>query len=82
MSNKLLKEILRTYGFSPIEDCIAREISTGKELNQQIIEQLLDAAKIGDEAYKKFVDERLVKGKFEFLKKNLIIFLGKFPSRS
>ena len=63
-----LKEKLKGYQIDPFANAPACHITTGYEIDHKIIEGLLSAPKLGDEKYKKFVEERLVKGTVDYYK--------------
>ena len=65
-NGELLKEKLKSYGTDPFSTGKARDIATGKELPEKVVENLIKAREIGDEMYFSFVNERLIKGKADF----------------
>ena len=58
---KSLKQKLEEYNVDPFSDGSAVHITTGIELDQDIVTDLLNAENICDERYKEFVGQRLQK---------------------
>ena len=56
---------LKEYGFDPFSGQ-AREFTTGKEIDSTIVNDMLGAAKLGDELYKRFLNERMITGEIGF----------------
>ena len=63
---KKLKDLLKKYNTDPFGDGPAKQLTAGKISDAKIIQGLLDAEKIGNSKYLKFVAERLVKGTKKF----------------
>ena len=56
-----LKQKLEDYKIDPFGSGAARHITTGKELDHQVVTDMLRAPDIGSNKYKQFVEDRLVK---------------------
>ena len=56
---------LNDYGVDPFEG-VAKELSTGKEIDIEIITDMINADVVGNELFKKFVKERFVDGSQSF----------------
>ena len=63
---KSLKQTLEEYNVDPFSDGPVVHKTTGKELDQDIVTDLLNAENIGEERYKEFVDQRHISGKSSF----------------
>ena len=50
---------LKDYGNDPFSGN-AREISPGKEIDSQVVEHMISAGDIGNDLFKRFVEERLL----------------------
>jgi hypothetical protein len=61
-----LKQKLEDYQIDPFGSGAARHITTGKELDHQVVTDMLRAPDIGSEKYKQFVEDRLVKQTVDF----------------
>ena len=69
---KNLKNQLRNYGIDPFDRSPPKCLPTGVEIDKTVVEDMLNAATIGNTLFKTFVNERLqsnVKGFFEPIKK-------------
>eukprot|EP00794_Sanderia_malayensis_P001642 gene1642-1825_t len=73
-----LKQKLRGYSLDPFSKGNARHMTTGKELDPNMIEGLLNPPKLGNEKCKEFVQDRLVEGKVDFFQpiKRLMLSTG------
>jgi len=49
---KSLKNKIAEYKFNPIEDCTAKDITTCKELDKDVVKELLSAPLIGNDKAK------------------------------
>ena len=56
-----LKQKLEDYQIDPFGSGAARHITTGKDLDHQVVTDMLRALDMGSEKYKQFVEDRLVK---------------------
>jgi hypothetical protein len=61
-----LKQKLEDYQIDPFGSGAARHITNGKELDHQVVTDMLRAPDIGSEKYKQFVEDRLVKQTVDF----------------
>ena len=61
-----LKDQLRSYGFDPFSDSNPKKISTGQELDESVVSDMIDAESVGDEKFMDFVESRLINGSVEF----------------
>ena len=57
-----LTDTLRNYRVNVFDDGLARCISTGEEINENVIKGLLESKDVGAAQFVKFTDERQVKG--------------------
>ena len=58
-----LKDQLAKYGVDPFDNCPPRCLSTGVEIDEAVVRDMLDAPAIGNALFKKFVHERLESNK-------------------
>ena len=63
--NKLIKK-LHDYKIDPFGDGPARHITTGREIDCQIVNDMLQAPEIGKEKCKEFIRDRLVTGEVDY----------------
>ena len=63
---QLLKQKLHDYNAEPFQSGPARNLVTGKEVENDIVNGLLSAEERGDKQYKQFVSDRFVSGKKSF----------------
>jgi hypothetical protein len=61
-----LKQKLEDYQIDPFGSGAALHITNGKELDHQVVTDMLRAPDIGSEKYKQFVEDRLVKQTVDF----------------
>ncbi len=67
---------LHSYHVNPFEDGHARTITTGVEIDSNVVNGLIEAADIGNKRYTEFVKERLVSGNqsiFDAIKKQKLL---------
>ena len=57
---------MKSYGTDPVDAGKAKDIATGKELLEKVVENLIKAGKIGDEMHLLFINDRLRKGRADF----------------
>ena len=62
---KVIKK-LHDYKIDPFGDGPARHITTGREIDCQIVNDMLQAPEIGKEKYKEFIGDRLVTGEVDY----------------
>ena len=55
-----LKDQLRSYGFDPFSDSNPKNISTGQELDESVVRDMIDAESVGDKKFMDFVESRLI----------------------
>ena len=63
---KALKQQLKICGCDPFAEVNASDIATGEKLPKDMIDNLLNADRAGNEKYLNFVTKRLVKGTKRF----------------
>ena len=72
---------MKSYGTDPVDAGKAKDVATGKELLEIVVENLIEAGKIGDEMHLLFINDRFSKGRADFFdpikKVNLDIGLKK-----
>ena len=61
-----LKDQLRQYGFDPFSDNAPRNFSTGQELDESVVCDMINAESIGDIKFLDFVESRLIRGNKDF----------------
>ena len=61
-----LKQKLTGYGVDPFSGGAPRNISTGVEIDEDVVNDVLRAPKVGENQFNKFVEDRLVKGTIGF----------------
>ena len=75
---KALKQQLKICGCDPFAEVNASDIATGEKLPKDMIDNLLNADRTGNEKYLNFVTKRLFKGTKRFLNqlRNCKLFLA------
>ena len=61
-----LKEKLRSYGVNPFASTPLRNVSTGEEIEEAIVHDMINAEVIGNAKFTEFVCTRLVHGEKDF----------------